>query len=247
MANYNDLPLYGPSDQRELELREIDQYDSMNPDLFYDYVERLERAKDFLDKHVTRDKSGEMKRSLLDYSGLAGGMTNFWQNPYEFTGLDSAQAKQLNIQPDFMGRPEYAYVHPQRPYDVNVSAENIQKEQFPAARLLGHELGHTKTGLDEINRRKGYGTEAWRPNFSPAMYQDLARLTERKGAYYKGSGMGFDPDETMGYLRGREGELRQGKTLMDDPDTASVFKKYPGSYAEYTRASKVLKGIRGRK
>jgi len=34
---------------------------------------------------------------------------------------------------------------------------------------------------------------------------------------------------------------------MDDPDTAEVFKKYPGSYEEYQRASKALKGTKGKK
>ena len=247
---FNDLNLYAPlsgSDQRELELREIDQYDSMNPELFYDYVDRLEHAKSFLDTHITDDKSGDLKRSLLDYSGLAGGMTNFWDNPYEFTGFDANQAKQLKLHPDMMDKEDYAYVYRQRPYDINLGTKNIHADQYPSGRLLGHEMGHVKVGLDEINQRKGYGTEAWRPKFSEAMYSDLAKLRKQAGPYYLGGGMGTDPDETLSYLRGRAGELRKGKTLMDDPATSQVFQKYPGSYDEYLRASKVQKQIKGRR
>ena len=248
MASDFDLSLYGPSDKRELELREIDKYNSMNPELFYDYVERLERAKDFLNTHITDDKSGELKRSLLDYSGLAGGMTNFWDNPYEFSGFDKAQAKQYKIHPDLMQSDPFlfAYMYPMRPYDLHISTQSIDKYQYPSTRLLAHEMGHTKESLDKINRLKGYGSEAWKPAFSDAMYADLAKLRNKPGAYYRGGGMGYDPGETMAYLRGREGELRKGKTLMDDPETAAVFKKYPGAYEEYTRANKVLKGIKGR-
>ena len=239
--------VYGLSDKRELELREIDQQGELNPEIFYDYVERLERAKDFLDTHVTSDKSGDLKRSLLDYSGLAGGMTNFWANPYEFSGFDAAQAKQYKLHPDFMDKPDYAYMYHQRPYDLNVYSKNIKRDQYPSTRLLGHEMGHTKESLDLLNRTKGYRTSGWRPNFSDAMYKDLQSLRRKPGPYYYGYGFGSDPGETMGYLRGREGELRKGKTLMDDPETAAVFRKYPGAYEEYVRANKVLKEIKGRK
>ena len=250
MADYPDLPLYSPSDRRELELREIDKYDSMNPELFYDYVDRLEHAKSFLDTHLQAQfhpKAQELKRTLLDYSGLAGGMTNFWQNPYEFSGFDTNQANQFKLHRDFSDNTAFAYMYPTRPYDLHLSAENIDKEQYPSSRLLGHEMTHVKESLDSLNQVKGYNSSGWRPNFSNDMYNDLLRLAYKKGAYYKGKGLGTDPGETISYLRGREGELRKGKTLMDDPDTAEVFKKYPGSYEEYLRSSKVLKSHKGKK
>ena len=242
-----DSPLYGSSDQRELELREIDKYDSMNPELFYDYVERLERANDFLKTHITNDRSGDLRRSLLDYSGLAGGETNFWANPYEFSGFDKRQADQYKIRPDYADRKEYASMQRVRPYDLDVSAKNMARDQYPTSRLLPHEMSHTKEALAWLNSQKGYGGESWMPNFSDAMYTDLEKLTSRKGPYYRGHGMGSDPGETMGYLRGREGELRKGKTLMDDPETGPLFKKYPGAYEEYQRASKVLKQTKGKR
>ena len=251
MADDKDLSVYSPSDRRELELREIDQYDSMNPELFYDYVDRLEHAKSFLDTHLQAQfhpKAQELKRTLLDYSGLAGGMTNFWQNPYEFSGFDTNQANQFKIHRDYSDNTAFAYMYPTRPYDLHVSQENIDKKQYPTPRLLGHEMTHTKEGLETLNQMKGYirGSD-WTPNFSADMYNDFLKLAHKKGVYYKGKGMGTDPGETMAYLRGREGELRKGKTLMDDPDTAEVFKKYPGSYEEYQRASKALKGTKGKK
>ena len=244
---YENMKMYAPSDQRELDLREIDKYDSMNPELFYDYVDRLEHAKSFLDTHITNDRSGDMKRSMLDYSGLAGGMTNFWQNPYDFIGMDQSQASQLKMHPDYMDRKEWAYVGHNNPYDININTQNVHRDQMPSSRLLGHEMGHTKVGVEDLNRKKGYAASSWEPNFTPGFKQDLVNLRTQRGPYYQAAGLGDNMDETMGWLRGREGELRVGKTLRDDPATSAVFAKHPGMYEEYVRSSKAIRGLRGKR
>ena len=246
MPSYKDN-IYGSSDQRELELREIDTYDSMNPELFYDYVDRLEHAKSFLDTHVKGDTEGDVKRSLLAYSGLAGGMTNFWANPYDFMGMDQHQANQLRLQPDVMGGKDWATVSPQNPYLVNINTKNIDRDQYPSSRLLAHELGHTKVGVEEINRRKGLAPTKWEPEFTPSFKRDYVAQSQASGPYWHGSGIGSNEDESMAYLRGREGELRQGKTLRDDPATRSLFANHPGLYEEYVRSSKTIKSLRGKR
>ncbi len=237
---YDNMKMYSKSDERELDLREIDKYDSMNPELFYDYVDRLEHAKSFLDTHVKNDKDGDLKRSMLAYSGLAGGMTNFWANPYDYTGVSSEQAKHITLRPNYdreMDR-HFGYVGTSNPYNINLGVKAIDRAEMPSTRVIPHEMSHTKELLS-----KG----AWIPNFSPAQRQDLVNLRTKAGPYYQASGLGDDPGETMAYLRGREGELRQGKTLRDDPAIKAVFDKHPGMYEEYQRSSNVLKGIRGRK
>ena len=239
--------MYSKSDERELDLREIDKYDSMNPELFYDYVDRLETAKSFLDTHISDDKSGDLKRSMLDYSGLAGGMTNFWANPYEYTGFDKRQADQFKIHPDFTDSAGFGYMQYTRPYNLNVGVKPIHTYEYPSTRLLPHEMSHSKELLAQLNREKGYGPSGWEPSFSSSGMRELELLRTKPGPYYQGHGMGTDKGETMAYLRGREGELRQGKTLRDDPATKAVFDKHPGMYEEYQRSSNVLKGIRGRK
>ena len=244
---YDDMKMYSSSDQRELDLREIDKYDSMNPELFYDYVDRLENAKSFLDTHITDDRSGDLKRSMLAYSGLAGGMTNFWSNPYEYTGFTKNQADQYKIHPDYTNSAGFGYMQHTRPYNLNAGVKPIDQYEYPSTRLLPHEMSHSKELLNELNRDKGYGPSGWEPNFSPSAMRDMELLKAKQGPYYQAYGMGTDKGETMAYLRGREGELRKGKTLMDDPATREVFKKYPGSYDEYLRSSTVLKRTQGKK
>lgn len=250
LANPKNYQGQSLDDRREQELREIDQYDIMNPELFYPYVERLEKAASFLDKHIMSDKGGDVRRTLLDYSGLAGGETNFWANPYESTGITSRQAKNLTFDRNYADiwpmKDAVAYTYANRPYNINFNPGAQQKQEYPTSRLLAHEIGHSKAGLHQMGAQMGMSVGSLRPNWSEAFWQDLAQLKGKKGAYFGGSGFGEDPEETMAYLIGREGELRKGKTLLDDPESARVFRKHPGSYEEYSRIRDTLRKFEGR-
>ena len=248
---YNPSPMWGRSadDLMEQKMKQLDVEGEMRPADVNAYVERLLGANDFLKQHIPADRTGNndaLRRQFLNESGLASGPTNFWDKPYISTGLYEPQVRQVKMH---SAAPKdnmtYAEVYHSRPYDLNFYTENLARHAYPSSRVIPHELGHTKTGVDKLSRAQGYGQVAWVPKFTPEFEVDLRKLTQMQGPYFKGE-LGYEPDETMGYLMGREGELRSGKTLLDDPYTRILFKKHPGMYEEYFRAKTELKKIQGR-
>ena len=243
--------------KREEELREIDKYDILNPDIFHPYVQNLEKADAVLRRHIPPQSPNarDVRHRLLETSGLAGGETNFWANPYGYMYPQSS----ISNYPEFFnsqaGSGAEGAIFSNNVYKMFIRPESIPGRYSPASRLLAHEGSHQPYLVNynrDINKRLGAKVSKeprkdWEPRFSEGFKVALSQEAENPKSPFHGSGMRYipgkidtDPTEVMSYLIGREGELRKGQTLLDDPVTKRLFARFPGMYNEYVRARDVL-------
>ena len=240
--------------QRELD-RDRSMYDIPLTDLSGE-IARHQGLDKFLRAQITPNLPGgeDVRFQLLNNAPeLIGGPTNFSQAPYEWF---DPRAMMRSLTPEIKADPRMdmntqGAVWPNKPDDIYI---NPNVDLVHTSSLLPHELGHSAQARYDLRQnapqRKIVSgdrmTNVWKPMFSQDFMEDaLAQFKTRKSPYYSKGGFG-DPaymDETLSYLMGREAELPAGKTLLDDPYSKDLFRRNPGSYAEYTKARDKLKAI----
>lgn len=247
-----ELLFESEDDIRERELQDIDKNDILNPEIFTSYVNRLEQQDVLLRKHITGSEvpgsqAQALRQRLNAQSGLIGGQTNIGATPYRYMSPKS------NLRDD----PEYfrgntgteAVISVNNPY--NVLFNPFVYEQSPTPRILAHEGAH-QPYLRNLTRRLNVGLERkidrpivdWEPSFSVGFLRDIGKIKEPRHPLYGNKIGPHYTSEIMSFLIGREGELRQGKTLKDDPVTNQLFTAHPGMYEEYVKSRDLLLNIK---
>lgn len=256
-----------PVEVQEKYAIENDIYDPHGPNQA-EYVNRLLQFQAYLDRQIgPQDPEGPaIRRRLIGHSGLAGGRTNFYDQMYDMlpretpTRFGKDNIGYLKAQQD--PRQTQGFVHSADPTYITI---NPTSHNQSASRLLPHEIAHIKQFLYDVRaaqQRPGWkhgpkmsiGDQySWQPYFTPGFLRDISKLNElRKDIPYsevaqaqpfRGQGFGSSMDETIAYLIGREGELRSGQTLRDDPYLKKIWENHPGMYDEYIRSRDNLRRI----
>ena len=216
---YIERNMYDPSAQSEKE-----------------HYENLLTVDTYAKKHISPNPKDErfdsperqLRRSWLNDSGMAGGVTNFWANPYSYHPKETP----INYRavPE-MGPRTRAKVFVDNPVEVHYNPDVPYANFQSPSELIPHELGHTRQLLIK-NREKLSGTPGNILDFSDAFLEKLRDIPVNPKF---GFGFGYDFDETMGYFLGREGSLRQGQSIKDDPALRGLFHRFPKDYEVYLK------------
>ena len=242
--------VYDPlTQQRRLDL-DMSRYDPIGGPDFEAYVGRLAERDKMVRKHLDNLPGAyEVHRRLAvdDPSDIVRGPTNFSAAPYDW--YDPQARLRSGVERTKLPKGDETRMNPRSEADIlNSNLYNIyinpnSRISTPSS-LLGHESGHTgqialynRVKMAEQAKKTPNRADVWFPMFSKEFLGALKKEHDNPTSPYQWkSGFGDDPYETMSYLMGREAELPQGKTLMDDPSTAKLFKDHPGMYHEYILA-----------
>ena len=236
---WNQFEVYqAPFERREAELAEIDRFNDMQQPAFEQYVGRLENAQAHIQNKVRQaaPQANLIRHRLLNEANLRQGLSNYWANPTQYISPESYIA----YDPRQRQEGIEAWVHGNNPERIYIRPDPTDMKYSPTPRLLAHEAAHTRQlALENRDIRQKLTTSrsstdfGWEPKFSLPFLQRLSQESLQEASPFYGRGFGSNPKETMGYLIGREAELPQGQTLMDDPVSRRLFEGFPGMYDEY--------------
>lgn len=230
-------------------LQELDMYDSPGPEFYDSYYKRAIPFSNAIKKQLPNEPGAyEVHKRLLENAPeLYQGHTNLTGNIDQYFN-PRTQIYNTSKQPELFNwdKSPYFYaeggVTPTAPTNLYVSPRNVT---MPTSSFLGHEMGHTghlslerrAALLQQLNPNASAKVYEWQPMFTPAFMDSAAKEVIKKDSPYWHRGhFGTVVDETFAYLLGREAELPQGQSLLDDPATAKLFKSDPRMYEEYIRA-----------
>ena len=246
-------PLHGvdlrPYDALSVSRRHDQDMDMYDPGPYVPaYVDRLQNFSNRVRQQLPNEPgSFEVHKRLIEnVPELIRGHSNLTADPDAYFH-PRAQMYNFSKQPEYFGPGapwEWAEgaVNPNSATNVLLNPKHVV---MGTSALLGHEMGHAghlsmerKAAIQQqTNPNVRSSVYDWAPMFSPDFMKAAARETKKKTSpYYYRPDFGQFPDETFAYLLGREAELPRGKTLLDDPGTAQLFKQFPDMYLEYTVA-----------
>ena len=234
---------------RRRNLQELDMYENPGTEFYDSYYKRAIPFSDSIKRQLPREPgSYEVHKRLLEnapelyqgHSNLTGNIDQYF-NP-------KAQIHNTSREPEFFNWKQSPYyyaeagVFPNKPESMYISPRNVVTG---TSSLLGHEMGHTghlglerrAAMLQQLNQQPEAKVYGWQPMFSEDFQKRASLEVEKQTSpYWKKHGFGTIVDETFAFLLGREAELPQGQSLLDDPATAKLFKSDPRMYEEYIRA-----------
>ena len=255
MADY-DLRAHDPLTVQRRQLQELDMYENPGTDFYDAYYSRAIPFSDRIKKQIPNEPGAyEVHKRLLENAPeLYQGHSNLTANIDQYFH-PRAQMYSTSKHPEMFG-PGAPYeqveagVPPMQPAMLYI---NPKHAVMNTSSLLGHEMGHAgHLSLENRLRMANQDTTSWYPKWSPDFKISLRQLSRQKDSPYYQRPIGYDTqfaqgpgtvpvqgggdDETFAYLLGREAELPQGQTLLDDPATAKLFKQFPNMYQEYISA-----------
>ena len=237
----------------EADYVDSDMYEGFGLDASAAYQKRLWDARALVEPRLAQDQYKQARLTdLLNYSGLAGGQTNFFGDPYSYMSPNTKFSSDPEFFKSMEGRNAGATVGYRNPDEIGINPFLAGQDNRYWTDFLAHE-GFHQPYMRNLNRRvmetEGVkprnASVAWEPAFSVPFYNDYKKEGRAPGSPLYGFAPGPHMEsEAISYLTGLEGSLRQGQTLLDHPTTRELFRKHPGMYEEYLKAKAKLRSIK---